>query len=90
MCGAQDRSGGVDHRGVAYCLALLILDSLHGLKLGHAVGELSGTGDKGLDIVLDSRLVESMYLANERINRIFLNPSPTGKVHWLHLPCMKR
>ena len=43
--GAQDRGGGVDHRSMAYCLALIIFDSFHGLELGHAVGELRGTGD---------------------------------------------
>lgn len=67
--GAQYRSGGVDHGGVADRLALLIFDSLHGLELGHAVGQLRGTGDEGLDIVLDRRLVETVYLVNEKNNR---------------------
>lgn len=62
MCGSQHRSGGVDHRGVTNRFALLILDSLHGLQLGHAVKVLRGTCDQGLDIVLDGGLVERVDL----------------------------
>lgn len=64
MCGSQHRSGGVDHRGVANWFALLILYSLHGLQLGHAVRVLGGTCDQGLDIVLDGGLVERVDLVN--------------------------
>lgn len=77
--GAQDRSGGVDHGGVANRLALLIFDSFHGLQLGHAVGELRGTGDEGLDIVLDSRLAETVNLLNKK-NRPFI-----GSCYWGYL-----
>lgn len=61
MCGAEDR-GGVHHRRVAYSFALLVFGSLHGVQWGHAVGELAGTGDQGLDVVLDGGLVERVNL----------------------------
>lgn len=62
VCGAQDRGGGVNHRSVADCLALLIFGSFHCFKLGHAVGKLTGTGDKRLDIVFDSGLGQGVNL----------------------------
>lgn len=69
VSGSQHRSGGVDHRGVANRFALLILDSLHSLQLGHAVRVLGGTCDQGLDIVLDGRLVERVDLVNNQDTR---------------------
>ncbi len=81
MRGAQNRGGGVDHRSVAHCLALLVFGSFHGLELRHAVGKLAGTGDEGLDIVLDSRLVERVNLVKEK------NKSVTGSSSILLVTC---
>lgn len=77
MCGTQHGSGGVDHRGVANRFALLVLNPLHGLQLGHAVGVLGGTCDQGLDVVLDGRLVERVDLVSRRImTRINMPKNP--------------
>lgn len=70
--GAQNRSGGINHRSVAYWFIVLIFDALHGLQLGHAVRELTRTGDQRLNIVLDSRLVQTVNLVFERHKAAFI------------------